>query len=87
MFQSLNGGSSRSAINTGLAGTGVNALAIDPTTPTTLYSGTSGVDVAIRVNGRVNSVLRSASLITGNHPAATTETARRQLGFSGVRPP
>ena len=43
MFRSLNGGSSWSAVNTGLPDyANVLALAIDPTTPTTLYAGTYG---------------------------------------------
>ena len=40
MFKSTNGGENWSAVNTGLTDTYVNALAIDPATPTTLYAGT-----------------------------------------------
>jgi len=45
VFRSTNGGSSWSAVNTGLTFSNdryVRALAIDPTTPTTLYAGTNG---------------------------------------------
>ena len=83
MFQSLKGGSSWSAINTGLAGSGVNALAIDPTTPTTLYAGTSGVDAATGLNGGVNSVLRSTSLITGTTLQPPLRLQGNKWGFPG----
>ena len=42
MFKSTNGGGNWSAVNTGLTGTTVHALAIDPATPATLYAGTDG---------------------------------------------
>jgi hypothetical protein len=42
VFKSTNGGANWSAVNTGLTNTDVRALAIDPTTPTTLYAGTYG---------------------------------------------
>ena len=42
MFKSTNGGANWSAVNTGLTDTEVYALAIDPTTPATLYAGTYG---------------------------------------------
>ena len=44
VFQSTNSGGSWSAVNTGLSGNAldVSALAIDPTTPSTLYAGTGG---------------------------------------------
>jgi photosystem II stability/assembly factor-like uncharacterized protein len=42
VFQSTNSGASWSAVNTGLIGTGVHALAIDPDTPRTLYSAPFG---------------------------------------------
>ena len=40
VFKSTNGGGNWSAVNTGLTDTYVNALAIDPATPATLYAGT-----------------------------------------------
>src|SRR5436190_1676610 len=40
VFQSTDGGGSWSAVSSGLTNTGVEALAIDPTTPSTLYAGT-----------------------------------------------
>jgi photosystem II stability/assembly factor-like uncharacterized protein len=40
VFKSTNGGGVWSAVNSGLAATRVEALAIDPLTPTTLYVGT-----------------------------------------------
>src|SRR5262249_13152054 len=42
VFQSTDGGSSWTAVNTGLTDLFVLALAIDPLTPTTLYAGTFG---------------------------------------------
>jgi len=42
VFKSTNGGGSWSAVNTGLTDTYGRALAIDPTTPATLYAGTEG---------------------------------------------
>ena len=42
MFKSVDGGGDWSGINIGLTNTHVNALAIDPVTPSTLYAGTGG---------------------------------------------
>jgi photosystem II stability/assembly factor-like uncharacterized protein len=42
VFKSTNGGANWSAVNTGLTNLYVNALAIDPTNPNTLYAGTNG---------------------------------------------
>jgi photosystem II stability/assembly factor-like uncharacterized protein len=39
VFRSTNGGDNWTAINTGLIGTFVNALAVDPITPSNLYAG------------------------------------------------
>ena len=50
-FKSTDGGSSWQAVNTGLPDTGVVALAIDPTTPSTLYAGTDGAGV-VQEHGR-----------------------------------
>ena len=46
VFKSTNGGNSWTAFNSGLTATDVQALAIDPTTPATLYAGTIGSRVA-----------------------------------------
>ena len=56
MFKSTNGGGNWSAVNTGLTTTYVLALAIDPTTPTTLYAGkhVSGGGVFKSTNGGGN---------------------------------
>ena len=51
MFKSTNGGATWSAVNTGLTDTYVNALAIDPATPATLYAGTWGGGVFKSTNG------------------------------------
>ena len=40
VFKSTDAGGTWSALNTGLTDLAVNALAIDPLTPTTLYAGT-----------------------------------------------
>jgi hypothetical protein len=40
VFKSTDGGSTWSEMNTGLTSQAVYTLAIDPTTPTTLYAGT-----------------------------------------------
>ena len=50
-FKSTNGGSSWSAVNTGLTNMEVLALAINPATPTTLYAGTNGGGVFQSLNG------------------------------------
>ena len=39
MFKSTNSGETWSTINTGLTNNSVRTLAIDPTTPTTIYAG------------------------------------------------
>jgi photosystem II stability/assembly factor-like uncharacterized protein len=56
LFKSADGGASWTAMNTGWpiefpSGRHVNALAVDPTTPTTLYAGTHGVGVLKSTNG------------------------------------
>jgi cysteine-rich repeat protein len=42
IFKTTNGGSSWAAINSGLTTTDVNAVAVDPLTPSTIYAGTTG---------------------------------------------
>ncbi len=57
VFKSTNGAGSWTAINAGLADTDVNALAIDPMTPATLYAGTGrGVFKSINGGGSWNGV-------------------------------
>jgi len=51
VFQSTDGGANWRAINTGLTGGEVRALAIDPQTPSTLYAGTSGRGVFQSTDG------------------------------------
>ena len=41
MHKSINGGESWRALNVGPISTTIRALAVDPTTPTTLYAGTN----------------------------------------------
>jgi len=41
VFKSTDAGGSWTAMNTGLSNTNVQALAINPSTPTTLYAGTA----------------------------------------------
>jgi hypothetical protein len=45
VFQSINGGVSWSAMNTGLSNLNVRALALTPTAPHTLFAGTQGSGV------------------------------------------
>ena len=45
VFKSTNGGASWTAMNAGLPGTDVRALAIDPSAPARLYAGTAGAGV------------------------------------------
>jgi photosystem II stability/assembly factor-like uncharacterized protein len=42
IFESIDGGGSWNAVSAGLTPTNIQALSIDPLTPTTLYAGTSG---------------------------------------------
>jgi len=56
-FKSLNGGSSWSAVNTGLTNTRVNALALAPGPPTTLYAGTNGSGVFAITFGSIGPLL------------------------------
>jgi photosystem II stability/assembly factor-like uncharacterized protein len=51
VFKSTDGGTTWSAVNSGLTNTAVFALAIDPTTPNTLYAGTGGGGVFKSTNG------------------------------------
>jgi hypothetical protein len=51
VFKSTNAGGSWSPVNTGLTGTGVQALTIDPAAPTTLYAGTSDGGLFKSVDG------------------------------------
>jgi cysteine-rich repeat protein len=79
VFRSLNGGSSWSAVNAGLTDTNVNALAIDPTTPTTLYAGTYSGGVFRSLNGgsswsAVNAGLTSTSVLALAIDPATPTT-------------
>jgi photosystem II stability/assembly factor-like uncharacterized protein len=54
LFKSTNGGTNWTAINTGLTNTFVNALAINPQTPDTLYAGTDGGGLFKSTNGGTN---------------------------------
>lgn len=57
VFKSLNGGSSWSAISTGLAGIYINAVAVNPQTPTTLYAaGISGVSRSLNEGSSWSSI-------------------------------
>src|SRR5262249_29445459 len=49
--KSTDGGNTWSAVNTDLPRTGISALVIDPTIPTTLYAGTNGSGVFKSTNG------------------------------------
>ena len=51
VFKSTNGGTSWTAVNSGLPNTYINTLAIDPFTPATLYAGTSSRGVFKSTNG------------------------------------
>src|SRR4051794_10952832 len=51
MLKSTNGGTSWSAVSSGLTNTWIKALAIDPTTPQTIYAGTYGSGVFKSTNG------------------------------------
>ena len=51
VFKSTDGGATWSAVNTGCRSPRVSALAIDPTTPTTLYAGTDGGGVFKSTDG------------------------------------
>ena len=51
VFKSTNGGESWTAINTGLTGLDVNALAIDPSAPATLYAGAGSTGVFKSTDG------------------------------------
>jgi hypothetical protein len=51
VFKTTNGGNTWSAFNTGLTNLDINALAIDPRTPTTLYAGTAGGGVFKSTDG------------------------------------
>ncbi|MBE3065892.1 MAG: hypothetical protein IMZ73_00465, partial [Chloroflexi bacterium] len=42
VFKSMDGGGNWNAFNSGLTNNYVSALALDPTTPSTLYAGTGG---------------------------------------------
>ncbi len=55
VFKSINGGTSWTVINSGLTGKEpVQAIAIDPSAPTTLYAGTNGGGVFKTTNGGIN---------------------------------
>src|SRR5512146_2696672 len=62
-FKSINGGNTWSEINTGLMNHFVQALAVDPVTPTILYAGTNG-GVFKSMNGGENWSEANISLTT-----------------------
>jgi hypothetical protein len=68
VYKSTDGGGTWGARNTGLTNTGVGLLAIDPTTPTTLYAGVAG-------GGPVKAgMFKSTDGATSWHPIGGPET-------------
>ena len=87
-FKSTNGGTSWSAVNTGLVNNNVLSLAIDPTTPATLYAATGGGGVFKTTDGgaswsAANTGLASAYVLSLAMDPATPMTLYAGTG-SGV---
>jgi photosystem II stability/assembly factor-like uncharacterized protein len=87
VFQSTDGGGSWSAVNTGLTSKNVLALAINPTTPTTLYAGTYSGGVFQSTDGggswsAVNTGLNTQVYALAINP--TTPTTLYAGTFGGV---
>ena len=68
-FKSTNGGTSWSAVNSGLTARFVHTLAIDPSTPATLYAGTNGGGVFKSTNGGATWQPTGANFGNGSPPA------------------
>ena len=82
VFQSTNSGGSWTAVNTGLTNTDVCALAIDPSTPSTLYAGTEWGGVFQSTNSgtswtAVNRPAQHGRLRAGHRPEHAEHALRR----------
>jgi uncharacterized protein (TIGR03437 family) len=70
VFKSTNGGTSWTAVNTGLGNAWVTALAIDPSTPATLYAGIQGSGVYKSTNGGTSWTASNTGGLTGAYVMA-----------------
>ncbi len=64
--KTINGGASWTAVNNGLTDTSVYSLALDPTSPSTLYAGVSGAGVYKTTDGGANWASSSTGLAGSN---------------------
>ena len=88
VFKSTDGASTWNAVNTGLPGnTSVTALAIDPTTPSTLYAATYGGGVYKSTDGAGSSVNAGSSTNLVVSALAIDPTARARLRGNGTLSP
>jgi murein DD-endopeptidase MepM/ murein hydrolase activator NlpD/photosystem II stability/assembly factor-like uncharacterized protein len=83
VFKSTDGGTSWSAINSGLADTDVLALAIDPVTPTTLYAGTNVGGVFKSTNAGASWAAMNLSLACTSVSAIAIDRAASSTVYVG----
>ena len=84
VFKSMNGGGTWSAVNTGLTATWVNALAIDPETPSTLYAGIYGGGVFKSTDGGAAWSALNAGLTTADVFAVAIDPATPITLYAGT---
>jgi len=66
VFKSTNGGTSWSAVNSGITNTSIEAVAIDPSTASTLFVGTDGGGVFKSTNGGASWTAINSGLVNTN---------------------
>ncbi|MEI6205239.1 MAG: FG-GAP-like repeat-containing protein [Desulfuromonadales bacterium] len=84
VFKSTNGGSSWSAINSGLTKSTINALAIDPSTPQTVYAGTWGGGVFKSTNGGSSWSAVNSGLTNSNVSSLALDPSTPQTVYAGT---
>jgi photosystem II stability/assembly factor-like uncharacterized protein/Tol biopolymer transport system component len=84
VFKTTDGGASWNTVNTGLPAASVNALAIDPATPTTLYAGTGGSGVFKTTNGGGNWSAANAGLTDLSVRALVVDPSMPAVLYTGT---
>jgi hypothetical protein len=84
IFKTINGGGSWAPANTGLTATFVDALAINPMTPATVYAGTNGGGVFVSTNGGDSWTAVNIGLTSPNVTALAIDPATPAILYAGT---
>ena len=81
LYKSTDGGNSWAILTNGLNGVNINALAIDPSSPNTVYAGSTSVGVYKSTNGGASWVNSSSGLIFGGNGSIAIDPVTPQTVY------